>query len=471
MSVEVPVSRRLRTGSTYLAIAASTTGIALFLLVNRSLPVGFALGAVIVPLGAWLVVLREEALGNRVDVRALAVAIGGLMVLAVALAPTGSHDVWSYTMYGRMVSEYGASPYSHVPHDFLHDPFFHLVSRGWRHTPSVYGPVFVVFSAIGTALAGGSALLARLFHELGAAIAVTIALALVWRRTHSPAALMLLGLNPLVIVSVINGGHNDALVGLGVLGAVLLAEEQRPMASGLALGVAVLIKVTAILALPALVAWTLYRYGRRAGGHLAGAALASVALGYAIAGPAAVSALSANHKLMSRSSVWQSARTLIKIDGSHSFIGLPRTTWLAAFGICSIALVALLAVAFAWKRHRDHELGGVVALALTAYLVAGIYVLPWYGMWMLPAACLVRRRATLVYVAVLGTFMTAVYVIKSRALPSAVGVGWWWAGAYIGPVVLLAAFFVIAFGDGSGIEVRLFTRSRDTRQDELIPTT
>jgi hypothetical protein len=86
----------------------------------------------------------------------------------------------------------------------------------------------------------------------------------------------------------------------------------------------------------------------------------------------------------------------------------------------------------------------VVALTLTAYLVAGIYVLPWYGMWMLPAACLVRRRATLFYVASLGAFLIAVYVIKARSLPGSVEIGWWWLSAYIGPLTLLVAFIVVA---------------------------
>jgi len=86
----------------------------------------------------------------------------------------------------------------------------------------------------------------------------------------------------------------------------------------------------------------------------------------------------------------------------------------------------------------------VVALALTAYLVAGIYVLPWYGMWMLPAACLVRRRATLLYLASLGAFLTAVYVIKARSLPGSVDIGWWWLSAYIGPLILFGAFLVVA---------------------------
>jgi hypothetical protein len=104
----------------------------------------------------------------------------------------------------------------------------------------------------------------------------------------------------------------------------------------------------------------------------------------------------------------------------------------------------VLALLVAWRRRHDTELGGVAALALTAYLVAGLYVLPWYVMWMLPAACLVRRRANLVFLASVGAFLTAVYVVRDRALPGTVGPGWWWLGAYLGPIVLLIVFLRLA---------------------------
>lgn len=424
------------TATGQLAVTTSTLAIAVLLLANRSLPIGIALAAAVVPLGAWLGVLRAEQRGQPVDIRFLAAAIGALLLLAVALAPTGSHDIWSYTMYGRMLSEHGLSPYSHVPHAFPHDPFLHLVARGWRGTPSVYGPVFVAFAAIGSTIAGGSALAARLFHEMGAAIAVTVALALIWRRTSSAAAVMLLGLNPLVIVSVVNGGHNDALVGLGVLVAVVLAESDHPMTSGSALTIAALIKVTALLALPAVVAWTLYRSGRRTAARLAGVTLGCTLLGYAIAGPAALRALDANRRLVSRASPWQLVRSLLAL-------GLPHPAVITALGLGAMAVVGVLAITIAWRR-RSGELSNVVVLAVSAYLAAGLYVLPWYVMWVLPVACLVRHRATLVWVASFGTFLTAVYVVKERALPDPVSSGWWWVGAYVGPVVLLAAFVLVA---------------------------
>jgi alpha-1,6-mannosyltransferase len=345
-----------------------------------------------------------------------------------------------------MVSQYGVSPYTHVPLDFPHDPFLHLVGSGWRATPSVYGPVFVAFSAVGTALAGGSALAARLVQELGAAVAVGIALVLVWRRTRSPAAVMLVGVNPLVVVSVVNGGHNDALVGLGVLGAVLLVERRHPVRAAVVLALAALVKITALLALPALAVWIGVRYGPRLGAKVAAIGLACVGAGYAVAGWAAVRALDANHRLMSRASVWQLARAAGRDRRLDTALGLSKVSWTSGAVFLAPLVVGVLAVAVAWSRRGDAEVAGPVALALSAYFVAAVYVLPWYGMWALPAASTLRRSRIPAFVAGLSAFVTAVYALKEQALPGRVGDGWWWLGAYIGPVVVLAWFLVVGFG-------------------------
>jgi hypothetical protein len=55
-----------------------------------------------VPLGAWLVVRRLERMDLALDIRVLAVA--ALLSMAVVRGPATSHDLWSYTMYGRMRS-------------------------------------------------------------------------------------------------------------------------------------------------------------------------------------------------------------------------------------------------------------------------------------------------------------------------------------------------------------------------------
>jgi hypothetical protein len=175
--------------------------------------------------------------------------IGVVMFVSVLVPPRTSNDLWSYAMYGRMVTVYDQSPYDHTPAQFRRDPLERRVSPRWRHRASVYGPLFVGVSALGSWVAGPSALVSRLYYQLLAALALATTLVVVWRSTRNMAALLFLGLNPVLVVITVNGGHNDALVGLAILGAALLAAKRRPAAAGAMIGVAALIKLTGGLAL------------------------------------------------------------------------------------------------------------------------------------------------------------------------------------------------------------------------------
>ena len=53
-----------------------------------------------------------------------AILVSGLV--AVTWPSRASDDVWSYAIYGRMVSAHGLDPYDHVPTDVREDPIFEI---------------------------------------------------------------------------------------------------------------------------------------------------------------------------------------------------------------------------------------------------------------------------------------------------------------------------------------------------------
>ncbi len=217
-----------------------------------------AVGSVLLVLGTAGLVATLVVLEHRLSLLRLVpvvLAIGVMMLAAVWAPPRTSNDLWSYTMYGRMVTVYDKSPYQNVPAEFRPDPFVHRVSPRWRHRASVYGPLFVGVSTVAAWVAGPSALAARLFFQLLAALALTVTLVVVWRTTRQLAALIFLGLNPVLVIIVVNGGHNDGLIGLLLLLATLLAVQRRPRTAGALIGLAALIKLTAGLALIGLLLW------------------------------------------------------------------------------------------------------------------------------------------------------------------------------------------------------------------------
>jgi alpha-1,6-mannosyltransferase len=366
------------------------------------------------------------------------VAIGVAFAVALAVPPRTSHDLWSYVMYGRTVSEYHVSPYVHAPADFRHDPLFGHVAAGWQHTKSVYGPLFTGVSSALTRSAGSSELRARLAFQGLATVGVVAALALIWRATRRVAALVFVGLHPAVVTAIVNGGHNDALVGLAILAGALLAARRRWLGAGFALGLGILVKASAGLGLLGIAVWT-FRRDRKGAVRLVAVAAVTTLVGYLPAGWSAVHAVGdAGNGGNSRASVWDPISSLLH----------PST----ALMVGAVVVLALFA-AHTW---RTTPRSSTSALATTAaYLIAGVYVLPWYSAWALPSAALERRSRLAWLVALQAAFLVAVYEYELPAHPTLTGfaavmrtgllqVGVWTA---------LAAFFLLL--------VRERRRSRD----------
>ena len=100
-------------------------------------------------LGGLYVIRRRGA--SVVVVCAVAAAIQ-LVPLAGPLLI--SRDVYAYWAYGRVAAVHHTNPYRVAPARFGTDPASRMMAPVWRHSRSVYGPVFSVASA-GLAATGG----------------------------------------------------------------------------------------------------------------------------------------------------------------------------------------------------------------------------------------------------------------------------------------------------------------------------
>jgi alpha-1,6-mannosyltransferase len=350
---------------------------------------GVTLALMVVAFAALAVLVGAERRRPRLGRGLAAGAAAALLVLAVVVPPRQSGDVWSYAMYGRMVTEYQASPYRHTPAEYRDDPIGRRVPRFWESSRSVYGPAFTAVSVAGMAVAGRSATVARVFFQGLAALAVALALLLVDRRARDPVALAVLGVNPLTVVSVVNGGHNDALIGLALLGGVLLVATRRPTWAGLALGGAALVKVAALLPLAVVALWAWRHHGRRAATVLTGTAAAVGLAGLVLAGGTAVlDALGDLGGRVNGGSVWAGPYRWMEGSAPPAAGGGGLAGTFTLLGtLVAAGLAALLAV----RRERDDGLVVVAAGAVVAYLLVGAYVLPWYLAWGLPLLALAWR--------------------------------------------------------------------------------
>jgi alpha-1,6-mannosyltransferase len=375
---------------------------------------------------AGMLTLAFVALGLAVGVgrwrRALAmrtvlVLTVGLLAVAAAYWPRDSTDIWSYAAYGRMVSHYGASPYRHVPVEYPNDRAVRRVRPMWQNTPSVYGPLWNGISAGVVAFANTDIDSTRIAFQGLAALSVFLAALLVARRTRAPAAVALIGLNPLVIYDVVNGGHNDALVGLALLAGVLLATRKRFVLAAVVIALGALVKLVALLGLVALAVWVWRRRGPRPALISSAVAGGVVAVGYAVSGGLdALKPLQEARLQMSRNSIWLLAGS----DGRARLFGLDRTPLSPEFlrSVATVSMVVVLALAglLVASRLRDRTPTLVVGSALVAYLLASMYVLPWYVAWVLPVLLLEWRSGLTSLVLVLSALSLVAYQYR-QSLP------------------------------------------------------
>ena len=326
------------------------------------------------------VVVCARALGPRVVRRAI---VAGLVLFALA-PPLLSLDVFSYISYARLGAVHGLSPYDYVPAAVPSDPAYHWVT--WPDYKSPYGPLFTVGSYAVAPLSVPAAMWTLKAVEALAVLAIAALVArLAAVRGIAPApAAALVALNPLVLVHVVGGGHNDGLMVLALLGGVAMVTVGREAGAGASLVAAFAVKATAYVAAPFafLGAGSGPRRARLVAGALVAlAALAAAAL--AAFGSSALdwlSFLSGSQQRVSYHSVPATAARFTGID-----LDAIRIAFQVAYVGFAVWLLAWTARGGDWVR--------AAAWATLGLLCATVYLTPWYLLWALPLAALARDRA------------------------------------------------------------------------------
>ncbi len=245
-------------------------------LVGRSLNVGLVFAGVYTLLTiAYIVALRLTLhLRDRRPHRAVGIIIVGWLLSSAALLgayPGESFDIFDYVFRGRMIVEYGASPLAIAPFGFQNRPFFQYIT--WRGQVDTYGPLWeyasaVVAWAVHDLFGRADSFVAYIVGYRLMAVMLTgvcgLLIALVVRHCAPqlvPAALLAWFWNPLLLITTAIGAHNDLLMIVAILAALLLFQRQRWVWGLLALALAAHVKLTALLVLPILGLWLLRRCG------------------------------------------------------------------------------------------------------------------------------------------------------------------------------------------------------------------
>jgi alpha-1,6-mannosyltransferase len=320
------------------------------------------------------------------------VAIAVWTVPLLAAAPVLSQDLYIYLAQGA-VAHAGLDPYTVGPSS-LDSPLTDKVSWVWRDTPSPYGPLFILLMKSVVAVTGPNLVLAAAVTKIVIASGlVLLCAALPGLARHlggtAEQALWLGAANPLILVHLVGGAHNDLLMIALLATGTLFVLDRKHLLGIVIVAFAVGIKVTAAIALPFLV-WIWATREKRLGFVKAAGlgAVATVAV-FGLCTLAAgvdlgwLQALDGNSLLIH----WLSLPT-----GVGELFGVIPAARIVGWAVLAGIIVCL------WGLSREGGPKAVAgaAWALLATVLLSAVTMPWYFTWPLVLAAGFAMRPAIV---------------------------------------------------------------------------
>jgi alpha-1,6-mannosyltransferase len=336
--------------------------------------------------------LAAPKLGRRVVWGAIVLLVAAFAAIPVLL----SHDVYSYVDYARLGVLHGLDPYVHPPLAAPADPAFAHVA--WTEATSAYGPLFTLATyplawlPVSVAVAILKAVAA--LSVLG--LAMVVARIAAWRGADPLRAAAFVALNPLVLVHVVGGAHNDGLAMLLTMLAVAAVLSAREISGGASLVAAIAVKASAAFLAPFALLATVDQgsmglkrayvsRNRPIGRLLAGALPAAVAIGvaaYVGFGWDWLHAFGLAGENQSRTSHLSIPITLARLTGLDA----------TPVRVGALTLYAALVIYLLARTWQGHDWLRASAWAVLGLLLATSWLLPWYLIWPLPLAAISRDR-------------------------------------------------------------------------------
>ena len=381
-------------------------------------------GGVAAMLIAWLWLGRRVV--DRTATTYTMVATTGFWLTPLLLsAPVFSRDTYSYLAQGALLRDcfdpYVVGPIEN-PNPLLDD-----VSPIWTTTTAPYGPVFILIAKFVTMVVGDHVIEGTMLLRLCMLPGLVM---LIWAApriarhvgANEPAALWICVLNPLVIIHLMGGVHNEMLmVGL-MMAAIALTLQNRPVWGVGLIAIAVAVKATAGIALPFMVwMWTRRLRDRRALTPVRAFAVATgasalifvvvfaVVSWLAGVGLGWLTALAGSVKIINWLTVPTATANLVNAVGSLFF----PVNFYAVLEVTRIAGVAIIAISLPllwWRfRHDDREALTGIALAMLVVVLFVPAALPWYYTWPLAIASALAQSTRAI--AAIAGFSTWIMVI------------------------------------------------------------
>ncbi len=356
--------------------------------VSPSLDLVVALGlfyaGMILLVRAWLS-LRKVVLSEPVPMLALALVICAWAAPFALGPPLASRDVYAYAAQGELADE-GFDVYSEGPGALGDSAVLDSIDPLYLDAPVVYGPIFVHVSALVSSNSDdviGSVIMFRWLAIVGLIVSAVAVHDLAKRfGRNSRDAVVLAIANPLTLLHLVSGAHNEAMMLAVLLAGVAIGLRPQLRVVGIVLcAIAASIKIPAVLGV-AFLAWP-WVTAASSRVMVVLRAVSAAVLGLGVIGVAG--------RLTGWGWDWVDA--MLDADPVEAYLSVTSVIGVAAHTVTGANLATMLAVA----RTSGLVLAGVVTVwllvagkqsapvalgwSLTLFALLHPTTQPWYLLW------------------------------------------------------------------------------------------
>ena len=394
------------------AISTSPTQVTLLL----SVVLGY--GGLLLLMRVWLRLVEVLKLHPGAPLRSLWWIFAMWAAPMLVAPPMFSRDVFSYAAQGEMTS-YHLSPYVLGPFSLGSSPYVNPVDPLWGNAPAPYGPFFLSLDGSIDRLARHNQLATVIglrVLELIAVVALGLAVVALARclRRDGGEAFALCALNPIVLITLVDGAHNDALMAALLVWGVVLALRRHLGWAVVVCSCAAAVKAPAALGL-VFIAWTWLgsRASVRERLRPIGVSLCVTAAVFALwtwlagFGWGWVANLTSNGAVRSWDAPMTAAGLALAdtghVLGLHSLSVTAMLTVTRALGF----VIALGVTAWLLLAGERHTWVRSLGLSLIVLVVLGPVVQPWYFVWgiaLLSASYVGRQHFWILLMSITGPF-------------------------------------------------------------------
>ncbi len=348
-------------------------------------------GGMILLVRVWLGLFQTLRARPGVPIRPLAYMLALWILPLLAVAPLFSQDVFSYAAQGEMMSRH-INPYHYGPGTLGSGPYVSGVDPLWANTAAPYGPLFLMLAGWSATLSLHHALITVVLLRLQSVAGIALIaycipkLARSFGRDAGPAFVLAV-LNPLTLLALVGGAHNDAIM-VGLLLAGITAARSFHPAWGVVLcALAASIKVPAAIGI-VYVAWDWagpFADWRRRARMVLRSGLITVAVMGVLS---LVSGLGwgwiANLGTPGTVRSWMAPATGfgLLISGTAHVVGIGVGLGGVLTLTRAVGLIGAAAIAIYCLRNRERiGLLGALGATMMAFVLLGPVVQPWYLTW------------------------------------------------------------------------------------------